>query len=132
MHDETSANGDVQENGTANFEETSPTLDTSEERRLETQSTTQAEHTRPSTPGKSSVLETPKDVTNAENKSVANSKDEEKHAPEEEVEDESKYLSGYKLAILSLGLCLTTFVIALDNTIIATAIPKITTVFNST
>ncbi|KAF2131549.1 MFS transporter [Dothidotthia symphoricarpi CBS 119687] len=51
--------------------------------------------------------------------------------PEEEVEDESKYLSGFKLWILSLGLCLTTFVIALDNTIIATAIPKITSVFNS-
>ncbi|KAJ4296465.1 hypothetical protein N0V90_006510 [Kalmusia sp. IMI 367209] len=46
-------------------------------------------------------------------------------------EDESKYLSGFKLGVLSLGLCLTTFVIALDNTIIATAIPKITTVFNS-
>jgi MFS family permease len=46
-------------------------------------------------------------------------------------EDESKYLHGPKLAILTLGLCLTTFVIALDNTIIATAIPKITTVFNS-
>ncbi|KAF1975040.1 MFS general substrate transporter, partial [Bimuria novae-zelandiae CBS 107.79] len=50
---------------------------------------------------------------------------------QEEPEDESKYLSGFKLGILSLGLCLTTFVIALDNTIIATAIPKITTVFNS-
>ncbi|KAF2447530.1 MFS general substrate transporter [Karstenula rhodostoma CBS 690.94] len=50
---------------------------------------------------------------------------------QEESEDESKYLSGFKLGILSLGLCLTTFVIALDNTIIATAIPKITTVFNS-
>ncbi|KAF2120820.1 MFS transporter [Lophiotrema nucula] len=49
----------------------------------------------------------------------------------QEVEDESKYLKGFKLAILSLGLCLTTFVIALDNTIIATAIPRITTVFNS-
>lgn len=50
---------------------------------------------------------------------------------DEEAEDESNYLSGLKLGILSLGLCLTTFVIALDNTIIATAIPKITTVFNS-
>ncbi|KAF2686572.1 MFS general substrate transporter [Lentithecium fluviatile CBS 122367] len=50
---------------------------------------------------------------------------------EDEVEDESKYLSGAKLIILSIGLCLTTFVIALDNTIIATAIPKITSVFNS-
>lgn len=46
-------------------------------------------------------------------------------------EDESKYLGGFKLGILTLGLCLTTFVIALDNTIIATAIPKITTVFDS-
>jgi MFS family permease len=51
--------------------------------------------------------------------------------PQGEVEDESKYLSGFKLAILSVGLCLTTFVIALDNTIIATAIPKITSMFNS-
>ncbi|KAF2189643.1 MFS general substrate transporter [Zopfia rhizophila CBS 207.26] len=50
---------------------------------------------------------------------------------EGEEDDESKYLSGFKLGILSLGLCLTTFVIALDNTIIATAIPRITTVFNS-
>lgn len=50
---------------------------------------------------------------------------------DEEPEDESKYLSGLKLWTLSFGLCLTTFVIALDNTIIATAIPKITSVFNS-
>ncbi|KAF2204866.1 MFS general substrate transporter [Delitschia confertaspora ATCC 74209] len=55
----------------------------------------------------------------------------EKEETTEEAEDESKYLTGFKLAVLSLGLCLTTFVIALDNTIIATAIPKITTVFNS-
>src|SRR5262245_30978768 len=48
-----------------------------------------------------------------------------------QTEDESKYLSGFKLGILSLGLCLTTFVIDLDNTFIANAIPKITTVFNS-
>ncbi|ETN36532.1 uncharacterized protein HMPREF1541_08810 [Cyphellophora europaea CBS 101466] len=47
------------------------------------------------------------------------------------VEDESKYLKGPPLFFLTLGLSLTTFVIALDNTIIATAIPRITTVFNS-
>lgn len=52
-------------------------------------------------------------------------------ATDDGVEDESKYLTGFKLAILTVGLCLTTFVIALDNTIIATAIPKITSVFNS-
>ncbi|RYF44524.1 MAG: MFS transporter [Cytophagaceae bacterium] len=61
--------------------------------------------------------------------SISNEKAGDKSA--EEVEDESKYLSGFKLAILSLGLCLTTFVIALDNTIIATALPRITSVFNS-
>jgi hypothetical protein len=46
-------------------------------------------------------------------------------------EDESKYLKGLPLTFLTIGLSMTTFVIALDNTIIATAIPRITTVFNS-
>lgn len=46
-------------------------------------------------------------------------------------EDESKYLKGTKLAFLTFGLLLATFVIALDNTIIATAIPRITTIFDS-
>ncbi|KAH8592475.1 putative major facilitator superfamily transporter [Bisporella sp. PMI_857] len=41
------------------------------------------------------------------------------------------YPSGSKLILLTFGLCMATFVVALDNTIIATAIPKITTVFNS-
>jgi fucose permease len=46
-------------------------------------------------------------------------------------DDESKYPRALPLAILTLGLCLSTFVVALDNTIIATAIPRITTVFDS-
>lgn len=46
-------------------------------------------------------------------------------------DDETEYPQGGPLAILTFGLCLATFVVALDNTIIATAIPKITTVFNS-
>lgn len=46
-------------------------------------------------------------------------------------DDESKYPGALPLAILTLGLCLSIFVIALDNTIIATAIPRITTVFDS-
>ena len=45
-----------------------------------------------------------------------------------EPEDESKYPKGLPLTFLTLGLCLTTFVVALDNTIIATAIPRITSV----
>jgi hypothetical protein len=46
-------------------------------------------------------------------------------------DDESKYVTGLPLHLLTMGLTLSTFVIALDNTIIATAIPRITTVFNS-
>ena len=46
-------------------------------------------------------------------------------------DDETKYPKGGPLTILTFGLCLATFVVALDNTIIATAIPRITTVFNS-
>lgn len=46
-------------------------------------------------------------------------------------DDESKYVTGLPLHLLTFGLTLSTFVIALDNTIIATAIPRITTVFNS-
>ncbi|KAL6711052.1 hypothetical protein ACN47E_006927 [Coniothyrium glycines] len=64
-------------------------------------------------------------------KQIATVEGEEDTKSTSDPDDESKYLSGFKLAILSVGLCLTTFVIALDNTIIATAIPKITSVFNS-
>ena len=35
----------------------------------------------------------------------------------EEVEDESKYPSGAKLLVLTFGLCMATFVVALDNTV---------------
>lgn len=46
-------------------------------------------------------------------------------------EDGVEYPTGMKLAFISLALCLSVFLIALDNTIIATAIPKITDHFNS-
>jgi hypothetical protein len=46
-------------------------------------------------------------------------------------DDESKYPKPMQLYLLTFGLAMSTFVIALDNTIIATAIPRITTVFNS-
>lgn len=38
-------------------------------------------------------------------------------AEDEEIEDESKYLSGFKLAILSVGLCLTRYESVTTNTI---------------
>ncbi|OAP56030.1 hypothetical protein AYL99_10182 [Fonsecaea erecta] len=46
-------------------------------------------------------------------------------------EDELVYPGGLKLALITLALCLSVFLVALDNTIIATAIPKITDHFNS-
>ncbi|KAI4095682.1 MAG: hypothetical protein LQ339_007171 [Xanthoria mediterranea] len=45
--------------------------------------------------------------------------------------DEPEYPSGAKLAIITISLCLSVLLMALDNTIIATAIPKITDYFNS-
>lgn len=46
-------------------------------------------------------------------------------------DDEAVYPSGLKLALITLALCLSVFLVALDNTIIATAIPKITDHFRS-
>jgi hypothetical protein len=46
-------------------------------------------------------------------------------------DEEAVYPSGVKLGLITLALCLSVFLVALDNTIIATAIPKITDHFNS-
>jgi EmrB/QacA subfamily drug resistance transporter len=71
--------------------------------------------------------------------SVPNAKDEkdkttvEKEAEAEEAteQDQPEYPTGIKLAIIIAALALAVFLMALDNTIIATAIPKITDHFNS-
>src|ERR1700710_19901 len=44
--------------------------------------------------------------------------------PGHEPEDHSKYPHGFKLVTLIIALCLAVFLVALDQTIIATAIPK--------
>lgn len=46
-------------------------------------------------------------------------------------EDEVIYPTGLKFAIITVALCLSVFLVALDNTIIATAIPKITDHFKA-
>ena len=46
-------------------------------------------------------------------------------------DDGSEYPTGPKLAIIIIALCLSVFLMALDNSIIATAIPKITDQFHS-
>ncbi|MCJ1397095.1 hypothetical protein MMC11_000287 [Xylographa trunciseda] len=54
----------------------------------------------------------------------------EKHGAEE-AGDDIVYPAGAKLAIISTALCLSVFLVALDNTIIATAIPRITDQFHA-
>jgi hypothetical protein len=51
--------------------------------------------------------------------------------PGAEDDDEIVYPGGLKLATIIVALCLGVFLVALDNTIIATAIPKITDHFKS-
>ncbi|KGO68103.1 Major facilitator superfamily domain, general substrate transporter [Penicillium italicum] len=46
-------------------------------------------------------------------------------------EEEGEYPNAWRLTLISIALCLCVFCVALDNTIIATAIPKITDQFNS-
>lgn len=46
-------------------------------------------------------------------------------------EENLVYPTGIKLGLITLALCLSVFLVALDNTIIATAIPKITDRFKS-
>ncbi|KAJ7735121.1 major facilitator superfamily domain-containing protein [Mycena maculata] len=48
-----------------------------------------------------------------------------------DAEDGVEYPAGLKLFLITLALCLSVFLVALDNTIIATAIPKITDQFDS-
>lgn len=46
-------------------------------------------------------------------------------------DDGAHYVHGAARIALVFGLCVTTFLVGLDNLIIATAIPKITTLFHS-
>lgn len=50
---------------------------------------------------------------------------------EEEEEDETEYPKAMQLALISIALCLSVFCMALDNTIITTAIPRITDQFKA-
>lgn len=55
----------------------------------------------------------------------------EKEATGNPEEDEMEYPHGLKLVIILAALCLAVFLVALDQTIISTAIPTITNQFNS-
>ena len=61
----------------------------------------------------------------------ASSKDELASPVEADGEDETTYPHGITLLSIIVGLCLAVFLVALDQTIIATAIPRITDDFHS-
>ena len=52
-------------------------------------------------------------------------------ADNDDEEDDRVYPQGWKLGLITVALCLSVFCMALDNTIIATAIPKITDKFHA-
>lgn len=66
-----------------------------------------------------------------ETKPETNSSDKDRSTAKEEQEDEAQYPSGIRLGLVMLALCLAVFLVSLDNSIISTAIPKITDEFNS-
>lgn len=86
---------------------------------------------------KASELDGSRDQNNVElssegeTKPEANSSDKDVSTAKEEQEDESRYPSGIRLGLVILALCLAVFLMSLDNSIISTAIPKITDEFNS-
>lgn len=67
----------------------------------------------------------------AQEKATENVSNEGAASAKDDGNDEAVYPSGLKLVLIMIALCLSIFLVALDNTIIATAIPKITDRFNS-
>jgi EmrB/QacA subfamily drug resistance transporter len=70
-------------------------------------------------------------VSNAQDEKDKTTVEKEAEAEEATEQDEPEYPTGVKLTIIIAALALAVFLMALDNTIIATAIPKITDHFNS-
>jgi hypothetical protein len=53
------------------------------------------------------------------------------HEDSQETEDANKYLKFSSVILISIVLCLATLCVAVDNTIISTAVPRITSDFHS-
>jgi len=78
------------------------------------------------------LIDAPPAISGSKASSIVDMKNEEARAnPAVPEDDEIVYPTGLKLGLITLALCLAIFLVALDNTIIATAIPKITDRFNS-
>ncbi|EEP82982.1 conserved hypothetical protein [Uncinocarpus reesii 1704] len=67
----------------------------------------------------------------SEHPTTEETKDDQANGVESEDEAQPDYISGIPLLIIIVGLCLAVLLVALDNTIIATAIPRITDDFRA-
>ncbi len=79
------------------------------------------------------LFETPSTAAKIES-SLTNPPPSEDHSPNVLVKDQEElvlYITGLKLFLVLLGVSLVAFLVLLDQTIIVTAIPKITVQFNS-
>ncbi|KAG9047819.1 hypothetical protein FS837_001415 [Tulasnella sp. UAMH 9824] len=84
------------------------------------------------TPADSATLRSNTPVQNAEEKSEEKSENPEKAAiAGVPLVDESKLVGGYKLVLIFVGMMLSALLVALDQTIVATAIPRIASEFNA-
>ena len=62
---------------------------------------------------------------------VADVRESTTHEEAQETEDRSKYVKFSSVVLISIVLCLATLCVAVDNTIISTAVPRITDDFHS-
>ncbi|KAE8550205.1 hypothetical protein EYB25_006426 [Talaromyces marneffei] len=72
-----------------------------------------------------------KSLEKADSADAANEEEIQKGEEEEEEEEQVEYPAKWRLTLITIALCLSVFCMALDNTIIATAIPRITDQFNA-
>jgi hypothetical protein len=107
----------AQLDGQGESKSTSITETTFEDAKKEVEATKGTDHSEMESP--STAV---KDETIATEKEAQVAKD---------AEEDMEYPHGLKLVVILAALCLAVFLVALDQTIIATAIPKITDHFNS-
>lgn len=81
--------------------------------------------------GNGKMHEIPSTPTGTESVTPKEADLEEKQETTKDSDDDTEYPHGAKLAIILAALCLSIFLVALDQTIISTAIPKITDHFHS-
>lgn len=76
-------------------------------------------------------LHSEKDAGSVESPTTPSSQQTENEDKKNTQQADHKYPTGLRLGLITLALCLSVFLMALDNSIIATAIPKITDEFHS-